>query len=122
MRRKQNPTPRQIAAYRANARKSTGPRSPEGKRRSAQNGRRHTELAAKVLEPGEDIAHFRSFANRYYAEFAPVGQEESRLVDGLAGCCWRLARLMERVDVQLLDMESACAALANSQSKRLAAV
>ncbi len=121
MKRKSKPTPRQIAAYRANARKSTGPRSPEGKRRSSQNGRRHTELAARVLEPGEDVAHFRSFANGYYAEFAPVGPDESKLVDGLAGSCWRLARLMERVEVHLREMESTCGALANSQSKRQAA-
>ncbi len=114
-------TARQIAAFRANAQKSTGPRTPSGKRRSAQNGRRHYALAARVLEPGEDITRFRSFANRYYAEFAPVGPREGLLVGNLAGSCWRLARLMERVEGLLLDMETTCDSLAQAQGERLAA-
>jgi hypothetical protein len=113
-------TQRQIEAFRANAQKSTGPRTPEGKRRSAQNSRKHRELAAKVLEPGEDVLHFRSFANRYYAEFVPVGPRESQLVDGLAGTCWRLARLMDRVELLLADVESICGALDQAQSERIA--
>ena len=44
---KRMPTPRkpvsrkQLAANRTNAAKSTGPRTPQGKARSAQNGRKH---------------------------------------------------------------------------------
>ena len=34
-------SPEQLAANRANSAKSTGPRSPEGKTRSAQNARKH---------------------------------------------------------------------------------
>ena len=114
-------TKRQLAACRANARKSTGPRTPEGKRRSAQNGRRHTALAARVLEPGGDIRRFRSFANRYYAEFCPSGAMESALVDGLAGNCWQLARLMDQVDILMQGIENTCDALYRAQSERTAA-
>ncbi len=34
------PSPNRVAANQANARKSTGPRSPEGKARSSQNARK----------------------------------------------------------------------------------
>ena len=44
----------QIAANRANAQRSTGPRSEEGKARVAQNGLKHGLCSTRVLLPGED--------------------------------------------------------------------
>ncbi len=53
-------SPEQLAANRANAAKSTGPRSAEGKARSAQNARKHgftaTNFAVVRLEDLQDVA------------------------------------------------------------------
>jgi hypothetical protein len=46
---------RQIAANRANAEKSTGPKTPDGKRRAAANARRHG-LSARGRNPAQAAA------------------------------------------------------------------
>ena len=54
---------KQLAANRANAAQSTGPRSPEGKARSAQNSRKHgftaTTFAVVRLEELDEVARLR---------------------------------------------------------------
>ncbi len=43
---------RKTASNRVNAKKSTGPKSPEGKARSSQNARKHGILAREVILAG----------------------------------------------------------------------
>jgi hypothetical protein len=47
-------TPAQIAANRANAQKSTGPRTAEGKAASRLNALKHGLDAESLIIPGED--------------------------------------------------------------------
>ena len=49
-------SPARLAANRANAQKSTGPRTPEGKARSRANAVKHGLTGAGVALPGEDAA------------------------------------------------------------------
>jgi len=51
-------TAAQIAANRANAQHSTGPRTPEGKTASSMNALKHGADAASVVIPGEDPAQY----------------------------------------------------------------
>jgi hypothetical protein len=52
----------QITANRANAQRSTGPRSAEGKSASRFNALKHGIDAASVIIPGEDPAVYDSLA------------------------------------------------------------
>ena len=66
-------SPEQLAANRANAAKSTGPRSPEGKARSSQNARKHGFAAAAYtavgLEDVQEVADLRDDAIEFYQPF-----------------------------------------------------
>ena len=64
-------TPAQIAANRANAQKSTGPTSAEGKSISRFNALKHGLDAQSLIIPGEDPAAYDALAADYRDEFAP---------------------------------------------------
>jgi hypothetical protein len=68
---------KQLAANRANAAKSTGPRSPQGKARSAQNARKHgftaSTFAVVRLEDLQEIAHLK---DDLVAVYQPVNSQE----------------------------------------------
>jgi hypothetical protein len=86
-------TPRQLAANRRNALKSTGPTSPAGKAASSMNAVK-TGLYAKCdLLPSEDAAVYRDLINRYYADYAPADSTEAHYVDDLIYCEWNIRRL-----------------------------
>ena len=70
-----------------------GPKTPEGKARSAQNSTRHG-LSAKafVLVKTEDPAMFNELLSDYLAEFKPRTKFELDLVHELAACRWRMQR------------------------------
>jgi hypothetical protein len=75
----------QLAANRANAAQSTGPRTPQGKARSAQNGRKHgftaSTFAVVRLEDLDEIAHLRA---DLIAVYQPVNSQELFAIERLA--------------------------------------
>ena len=87
------PTNAQIKANRKNAKKSTGPRSEEGKTRSAQNSLKHGLLARDTVLPGEDPAEFDSQLSALEADFQPANSLEFELVRQIADAQWRMRRL-----------------------------
>jgi hypothetical protein len=74
-----------LAANRANAAKSTGPRTPEGKSRSSQNARKHSFIAANFavvrLEDLEAVANIRADLIDVYQ---PINSEELQAIERLA--------------------------------------
>jgi hypothetical protein len=83
----------QIAANRQNAKRSTGPRTVEGKHRSAQNATKHGLTAEAVLLPGEDREQLHALLELMRLEFGPFNplqQEQARRATFLM---WRLRRV-----------------------------
>ena len=65
---------RQKAANQANARRSTGPQTPEGKAVIRLNALRHGLLARDVVLPGEDADAFEDLWNQVRADLSPMGR------------------------------------------------
>jgi hypothetical protein len=86
-------TAAQITANRANAQKSTGPRSAEGKAASRFNALKHGIDAQSVVLPGEDPAAYDSLAQSYYDSIRPGTPEERSLVDTMIHADWQKRRL-----------------------------
>ena len=81
------------AGNQANARRSTGPRTTQGKGIVRLNALRHGLLARDVVLPGEDADAFEDLWNQVRANFSPVGPIEEFLADRVANAMWRLQRL-----------------------------
>lgn len=90
-------TDKQLAANRANALRSTGPRTPAGKAAVRYNALSHGILASAVipeaLEPYESREAFDALHATLCAEFSPANAVERLLVEQIAIAYWRLARL-----------------------------
>ena len=85
-------TASQIAANQANAQKSTGPTTAEGKQRSSLNALKTGLTGRTVLMPGEDAEAYRLHCLRFEEDFEPATIEEKELVQSLADTRWRLIR------------------------------
>ena len=87
------PTNSQIKANRNNAKKSTGPRTEEGKTRVAKNALKHGLLARDTVLPGEDPADFDKQLSALEADIQPANSLEFELVRQIADAQWRMRRL-----------------------------
>jgi hypothetical protein len=83
----------QVRANRANALKSTGPKSEAGKSVVRFNAQRHGLLSRAPLMAGEDETEYSALWEGLKKELAPVGIMEEQLVGRMAGLLWRLRRL-----------------------------
>ena len=87
-----SPSPARIAANRANARKSTGPRTEAGKARSRANAVKHGLAGKGVALSTEDAAQLEARHLRMQEEFAPTTQLGMDLVHDIATCTLRRDR------------------------------
>ena len=83
----------QIEANRANAQKSTGPRSVEGKAASSRNALKHGIDADSTVIPGEDAGQYEQLAAGYLDQFNPANPPERFQVDTLIDADWQRRRL-----------------------------
>ena len=99
---------RKKAANRANARRSTGPKTPEGKAAVRLNNLRHGLYSRESLIRGESEADLVAFGKRLRATLAPASELELLLADRIVSTAWRLRRLIT-VEGGLFDKEEVLA-------------
>lgn len=92
-------TEAQIEANRANAQKSTGPKTPEGKAAVAQNAVKHGLLARTAVLHGEDWEEYTCFREELLDELYADGAMEDDLADRIVSLSWRLSRAARNQNV-----------------------
>jgi hypothetical protein len=84
---------RQLEANRANAKRSTGPRTKSGKTRSRMNAVTHGLTAKTIVVGDEDPKQFERLLAGLEADVKPGSAIEQALVERLASALWRLGRV-----------------------------
>jgi len=82
----------QTIANRANAQKSTGPRTPEGRAKVAQNAVKHGLLARAAVLQGEDPQEFAGYREQMLEELYPDGMLATALAERVVSLSGRLQR------------------------------
>jgi hypothetical protein len=86
-------SPARRDANQRNAQQSTGPRTAEGKARSAANALRHGVLAERaIVLPHEDLHDYEALVDTLRNDLDPVGSLEEWLAEQIAALAWRLRR------------------------------
>jgi hypothetical protein len=83
---------RQIEANRANAKKSSGPKTTNGKARSRINALRHGLTAEMLIIAGENASELEKLREALLERYRPQCVLEAELVERLLGLLWRLRR------------------------------
>lgn len=84
---------KKIAANRANAARSTGPRTPEGKAKSSMNAVKHGLTARSAVLPGEDRGEREAMARALLRDLAPQGLSQRILAARIVALAWKLRRV-----------------------------
>ena len=77
-------TRRQLEANRANAKRSTGPRSADGKAKSSKNSLAHGLTAQDIVIADEDPEEFERLRAGLQVDFEPTSTIELELVERLS--------------------------------------
>jgi DNA gyrase/topoisomerase IV subunit A len=92
-------SPERRAANAANAKLSTGPRTPEGQARSSQNARTHGLTARDVVIAPDEHEEFEQLRADYQATVQPQDGIQQSLFEELLGAAWNLRRI-RRMEVR----------------------
>ncbi|HWY46364.1 MAG TPA: hypothetical protein VNX70_03215 [Bryobacteraceae bacterium] len=80
------------AINKANAQKSTGPRTEAGKQRSSLNAWRHGLTGQTIVLPTEDHSAYERHSQSFLDEYHPKDATETQLVQSLIDTSWRMNR------------------------------
>jgi hypothetical protein len=94
-------TEAQIKANQENAKKSTGPKTVEGKQRSSMNAMTHGIFAQIPILPGEDRENLTALADAINQAYKPHDAMEIMLVERIIVASFRQIRLREAEAAQI---------------------
>ena len=83
---------------------STGPRTPEGKSKSAQNAFRHGFACSRVILDASEVEAYDRHLDSYAFLFCPVNQPEADAVRRIADAQWRMD-LLKTAESTLVELE-----------------
>lgn len=106
------------AAARANAQKSTGPVTTEGKAAASRNAIRHGVLSERLLLDDEAGSEFEALLMGLVQSLNPVGVLEASVVERIAITLWRQRRLV-RSETAALSLAREAKQVANQVSSEL---
>ncbi len=92
---------RRLAANRANAKKSTGPKTEAGKAKVAQNATKHGLSATHFILAHENIDEFDAFRQVYFQRFQPRDGVETHVLNQLIHGMWTLQRAWKSQNVSI---------------------
>jgi len=100
-------TEAQTYANRENAKKSTGPRTAEGKARSSRNSLVHGMTSGKFLPPDADSNEFFQLLDAFRDRFQPFDEVEDALVERLVAAEFKM-RSVRYADAGLFHYQAQC--------------
>ncbi|HUE20396.1 MAG TPA: hypothetical protein VMQ86_01865 [Bryobacteraceae bacterium] len=98
-------TTAQTNANRQNAKKSTGPRTPQGKTISSRNSLVHGMTSGKFLPPDADPQEFFQLLDQFRARFQPFDEVEDALVEPLVAAEFKM-RSVRYLDAGLFHYQA----------------
>src|SRR5215218_6400763 len=94
---------RKRAANRANASRSTGPKTSRGKEKASRNAIKHGLLCQRTpVLPFEDEFEYRAVADAFVRDLAPVGIVQRELVTRIVQMNWKMRRV-PAIEAALLE-------------------
>jgi hypothetical protein len=96
---------KQLAANRANATRSTGPRTPEGKASSSMNAVTHGLTAQTAVLRGEDRGQLEALSESLMRELAPRGVVQRLVAERIVSLTWKLRRVARAEEVVARQMD-----------------
>jgi hypothetical protein len=103
---KKKPSFKKIEANRANALRSTGPKSQSGKKKSSGNAVKHGAYATNMLIEGEDKELYEAIKKEQRQRYSPASYIEKALVDQLVNELWNLRRITQAEQFFQADVQS----------------
>src|SRR5579864_6943535 len=95
----------QVTATQQNSQKSTGPTTPEGKKRSSLNAIRHNLTGQVVIVSDTEMPIYQEHCREYRTDFAPKGKLETDLTQEMADLRWSIDRI-HAAETNLCAVES----------------
>jgi hypothetical protein len=99
-----NVTDKRIAANRANAARSTGPKTAEGKARSSHNATKDGLHVSVVTLRNEDPEAFDAAVRTYAARMKPADDMELDMIIEMVAAIWRTRR-SAAIETRMLNLE-----------------